>query len=653
MKIRSQINIIVISLLVAFALVAGGILVAYRIVNQIDDFNLQTNIVLRHVYRLTDINKELLVSERTVDRMVDQWDSRFQQFDQALAELGDHPALAYVPQTLADSLERTQFVWAGSRERFAGARNQLQEILDDETIPMFRKRGLLLLNQYLMEDGSYPFIQFQLSRLISELRSFDLAARDLVEGNLLNVAGAVERQADAIRLIIHRAIAILATVVTIVSVVAVYYFTRGITRRVYALETAMSRVATRDVTVRSTLAGNDELSRLGGNLNQTLEVIEEFIVSVRDAVDATEELTNGLAAGSSQSASALHEISQNIASLTAQFRNLDSGIDNSTTAVTDIDQRIQSLRESIQRQAESVQRSSTAIDVMNGSIQDVTRLSQDRKEAAEKLVQVILQGGEKINNTKDIIGSVTAEIDDILEIIEIINAVAEQTNLLSMNAAIESAHAGDAGRGFAVVAEEIRKLAESTSDNAYQIDSLLKSITGKIRNALEASQVGADTFDVISKDVNLFRTALEEISTNMVQLSTGSASIVETTREIAGITETVNDSAGTIAQNTREIAAVMDQAETMSGTIANGLEEIDHGAREVLGALTDISRLSDESRGRTQVLSELVETFKIGSQDSSEGAGDSPGAGEENRTIENGATETGVGLMKAGEPVSS
>ena len=629
MKVQAQINLLVFVMLLTFGVAIIGFIHAFRIAATMDDLELSAGVALKNVYRLTEMNKELMVHEQPISRLKPQWQATIATFGTLIHELALHSGLRFAPHELQIAIDRSSSMWELLETRFQNAVVLLDQVLADQSVQDFHKRGLLRFRQYLADSGGHPQLLVTVTDLIAELRSFDVTAKDLVIGNLELVTNRVSESADMIRTRTQIAVGLVVLVATVLSLLFAFSFTRRFAGRVRKIERAMSHVADRDITVRANAKGKDEIAGLGTFLDRTLDGIAEFIRSVRKAVEKADELKDGLSSGSTESASALHEISSSINSIAMEFERLNTGIDRASNSVADIDKKVKLLNENIATQTMAIDESAISVESISSSIQAVGRLAQDRRVASESLVKVILDGGDKIQATNSIISATTNDIENILEIITIINNISEQTNLLSMNAAIESAHAGAAGKGFAVVAEEIRKLAENTSKNASQIDRLLKSITEKMRDALQASQVGAEMFERISSDVTLFRSAMVEIAENIDNVSQDSETVVATTKQISSIARSVNDSANDIAVNTEQISTAMNEAGSMSSTISGGIREIDHGAKEVLTALTDISHLSDASRERMQTLSELVDTFRTDDQE----VGGSHNASDEPRAV--------------------
>jgi methyl-accepting chemotaxis protein len=397
LKVRSQINVLVLVLVAAFLFAVGGLIYLMSVVRTMSDLELQANVALREVYRLTDTSKELLITEQTLDRVIEEWQDAIDGFDHQVEVLVSHPGVRYTSAALHDEIERTRGVWELSRQRLDAAEEGVLWLLAEERIPSFRKKGLIQFSHWLLTASSNEVTQSQMvqsrvARLTTDLRSFGLSAQDLVVGNLETVAAQVSRQTAAMQQRRTTLVAVAGGIVVAIAIVFVLLFSRSLTRRVARLQDTMAKVADRNLAVRSDIDGSDEIAGLGSHLDETLLVLCEFMTSVQTAVEKADALKDGLASGTSESAAALHEISQNIDSLTREFERLNSTVDQTWNAITDINSRIKSLTGDISTQKKVIEESAGAVATMNTSIGQMTQLSRDRQETAESLVQVILEG---------------------------------------------------------------------------------------------------------------------------------------------------------------------------------------------------------------------------------------------------------------------
>jgi methyl-accepting chemotaxis protein len=221
---------------------------------------------------------------------------------------------------------------------------------------------------------------------------------------------------------------------------------------------------------------------------------------------------------------------------------------------------------------------------------------------AEILQKRILGGQEQVQALNDAIKNIVREVEQIAEITLIINQISEQTNILSMNAAIESAHAGSAGAGFAVVADEIKKLAELTRENAGRIQEELAAISQKAREALKTSEESAQTFDAITGTVKLFTGDLAEISAAALETSAADGNIGAAIKDSAATSRRLMDGAADIMAHHQSFSIALEQIRRLSEKTRTEIRELHSGTQELVESI----RAAQE-----KFLESLEETEKI------------------------------------------
>mgnify|MGYP006273010295 CR=1 FL=1 len=611
MKLSAKLYVLIAFLFAAFVAVVVYLGAAWMQSRGLYDLQRHALHTARDVYAMTEQQMSLLTSTEALAESLEQWDGARSTFEESLARLSEHRMLDATGQQARQLLEQTNNVWDYSHEKITNARETLRAITQNNQIPRSFKQGI---GPMLDNEGLSEYVGEQtMSDLVTarrDLQSVNVVTRDTLVQNLDYVVNAVERRVEALQ---ERTLLTAAGIFVAVLAIGIFVmlrFSRSLTRRVQSLESIMSRMAELDLTGEVSDPSRDEIGMLCRHTNTVLESIREFMRTVRGASDELGNLQDNLAQDSESAGEKVRHINKTIQSIREQFAGLDDHLATISNSVKEISDRVGSLNNNIESQSSAIEESSASIEEFSSSIENVAKLANDRRARAEELAGLTGQAGDRVASTNEVISGISEKIDDILEIIQIINGISEQTDLLSMNAAIESAHAGEAGKGFAVVAEEIRKLAESTSENAAQIDEALRWITTKIREALDSSSQSQQTVEEINADIQSFSDAMTEISQSMDELRTGSREIMESSGEIRRVTTSVKEGSETMGEATENIRSAMEEVTSVSSTVRNNVEEIAGGSAEVLESVKEIGSVTGNSRRQMARLGELVDSFK-------------------------------------------
>lgn len=285
-------------------------------------------------------------------------------------------------------------------------------------------------------------------------------------------------------------------------------------------------------------------------------------------------------------------INGSVLTIHEQIEKLEEDILSSMAAVEEITRTIESFGQQITTQSSSVMQTSAAIEEMDASIKSVRSITGKKRESITSLVTRTVEGKTQMEEMGHIVQEVNDSIDTIHQITGVINNIAAQTGLLSMNAAIEAAHAGDAGRGFAVVAEEIRNLSESTTENSRLIAGSLKTIIANIKNVMEHSARNLDIYSDIVNESNEIANAFSEIHAATEELEEGSG-------EIVNATQTLQDISALIKQGSGEI-------ETSAIDLRNNIQEI---VEKGSSTANETTRIASVTQSLNMLFQDISENF--------------------------------------------
>ncbi len=353
----------------------------------------------------------------------------------------------------------------------------------------------------------------------------------------------------------QRTVVVLAIVAVAAATVIALLLRRMICPPIVRAAEAARMVAAGDLTVRVDAKANDECGDLGRGFNQMLGNMSEMITHV---IAATQEVN----AASTQIATTSEEINQGMSSQSSQ--------------VTQI---------------------SAAIEEMSASVIEVARKSADAARNAEQAGESATQGGQIVDETITEINAIRSAVDDssasvkdlgkrgeqIGQIIAVINDIADQTNLLALNAAIEAARAGEHGRGFAVVADEVRKLADRTTQATEEIGSSISAIQTETGNAVHKMDQG-------SRQVQTGVSKATTAGQSLAQIVANSREVASMVQSIAAATEEQSATSEEVARSIESIASVTEQSQQGS-----------HQAAQAAAMLAD----------RAGHLQELVGRFRV------------------------------------------
>jgi len=330
-------------------------------------------------------------------------------------------------------------------------------------------------------------------------------------------------------------------VVLIVGLLTAWAISKSILSRITDLQKVMEHIAnTNDLTTKVDVSGKDELTSMANVFNQMLTSFRTLIVEVNHSIETLNKATGSLSEN-------IHATNEGVET---QMQQTDLVATAVTEMVATVDEIANNTREAAQKA-------------------ETTNNNADKgKQGVDHTISQITNLSEKLLDSENVVKELEKESITIASVLDVIRGIAEQTNLLALNAAIEAARAGEQGRGFAVVADEVRTLASRTQDSTQEIETIIGILQKRTQEIVGLMATCRDQGEESSKQANSAGMMLEEIAHDVSLIMDMNSTIATAIQEQTTVASEVNEHVVMIRDVTEKSGESAKQNEHMSEEIS-------------------------------------------------------------------------------------
>ncbi len=339
---------------------------------------------------------------------------------------------------------------------------------------------------------------------------------------------------------------------------------------------------------------SDAMESIGESLNAMLADMESLVVTIQDAAETVGEQSSEVTASAEEVESTSVGVAESVEEISAGTERQEGNLSTAAAELNDLSATVEEIASSTNEMAARAE----------GAVEMGTEGRTTAESAIDQMDRIESEMGDAVEE----MSTLREEVRRIGEIVELIDEIADQTNILALNASIEAARAGEAGEGFAVVAREVKDLAEETAEATTEVENLIAGVETSTESVAE------DMF-AMEADIEEGRETVDETVETL-------ESIVEEVSDANASIQSVNDATDEQANSTQEIVAMVDEVASVSEETASEAQNVSAAAEEQTAAIEQIARSAESLSTRSDELRSLVEQFETEGADDVDSPGD-------------------------------